>query len=85
MIAQFTAKTRNLEKAIYFLSLMSCSIKLKSHILFTCKNFTKNFCFPIYRGKDSFGPGNGGGAGAKVSPSFDSLTIRKSVIFLYHI
>ena len=53
MIAQFTAKTRNSEKTIYFLSLMSYSInKLKSRMLFTCKkfmffNFTQNknfFC-----------------------------------------
>ena len=40
VVAQFTAKTANSEKAIYFLSLMSCSInKLKSHMLFTCKHF----------------------------------------------
>ena len=50
VVAQFTAKTTNSEKAIYFLSLMYCSInklslmycsinKLKSHMLFTCKNF----------------------------------------------
>ena len=40
VIAQFTAKTTNSEKAIYFLSLMSCSInKLKSQMFFTCKNF----------------------------------------------
>ena len=49
VVAQFTAKTTNSEKAIYFLSLMTCSInKLKSHILFTCKNFTKILCFPIW-------------------------------------
>ena len=40
VVAQFTAKTINSEKAIYFLSLMSCSMKkLKSHMLFTSKNF----------------------------------------------
>ena len=53
VIAQFTAKTTNSEKTIYFLSLMSYSInKLKSRMLFTCKkfmffNFTQNknfFC-----------------------------------------
>ena len=51
VIAQFTAKTTNSEKAIYFLSIMCCSInKLKSHLLFTCKNFVlwffveKKFC-----------------------------------------
>ena len=52
MVAQFTDKTINSERPIYFLSLMSCSInKLKSHMLFTCKNFKfsdltweKDFC-----------------------------------------
>ena len=39
-MAQFTAKTTNSEKAIYFLS-------LKSHLLFTGKSFTKTLCFPI--------------------------------------
>ena len=40
VIAQFTAKTTNSEKTIYFLSLMSYSInKLKSRMLFTCKKF----------------------------------------------
>ena len=50
-VCQFTAKTTNSEKSIYFLSLTSCSIrKLKFHMLFTCKNFVfrfyvkKNFC-----------------------------------------
>ena len=39
LVAQFTAKTTNAEKAIYFLSIMSCSTnKLKSHRLFTCKS-----------------------------------------------
>ena len=48
VIAQFTAKTTNSEKAIYFLSIMSFSInKLKSHLLFTCKNL----CFIILCGK----------------------------------
>ena len=38
VVAQFTAKTINSEKAIYFLSLMSFSVKkLKSHMIFTCK------------------------------------------------
>ena len=40
VVAQFTAKTTNSEKAIYFLS-------LKSHLLFTGKSFTKTLCFPI--------------------------------------
>ena len=35
----------------------------KSHILFTCKNFTEILCFPIYHGKKAFVPGNGGGRG----------------------
>ena len=40
VVVQFTAKTTNSEKAIYFLSLMPCSInKLKPHMLFTCKSF----------------------------------------------
>ena len=40
VVAQFTAKTTNSEKAIYFLP-------LKSHLLFTGKSFTKILCFPI--------------------------------------
>ena len=51
--SSFTAKAANSEKAIYFLSLMSCSTnKVKSHMLFTCKNFMfsnftreKKICF----------------------------------------
>ena len=40
VIAEFTVKTTNSEKAICFLSLMSCSInKIKSHLLLACKNF----------------------------------------------
>ena len=40
VIAEFTAKMTNLEKAICFLLVLPCSInKLKSHMLFTCKNF----------------------------------------------
>ena len=58
VIAQFKAKTTNSEKAIYFLSIMSCSIKkLKSHLLFTCKNFM----FYDFMWKKSFAPGNGEG------------------------
>ena len=46
VIAEFNAKTTNSEKAIYFLSLMSCSMdKLKSHMFFACKNF---FFFLFY-------------------------------------
>ena len=44
-------KTTNSEKAIYFLSLISCSIKkLKSHIFFICKNFMVSD-FQFYGGK----------------------------------
>ena len=40
VVAQFTAKTSNLEKAIYVWSLIFCSINIvKSHILLTSKNF----------------------------------------------
>ena len=40
VVAQFTVKTTNSERAVYFLSLMSCSInKLKSRMLLTCTNF----------------------------------------------
>ena len=40
VIAQSTANTTNSEKAVYFLSLTSCSRnKLRSHMFFTCKNF----------------------------------------------
>ena len=40
VIAQFTAKTTNSEKAISFLPLIPCFInKLKSSMFFTCKNF----------------------------------------------
>ena len=60
VVAQFAAKTINSEKAIYFLSLMSCSMnKLKSHMLFTCKKL----CFPILRGNKFFAQGSGGGGG----------------------
>ena len=40
VVAEFTAKTTNSEKTIYFLSRMYWSInKLTPHMLFTCKNF----------------------------------------------
>ena len=40
VVAQFTAKTTNSVKVIYFLLLTFSSInKLKSHMLFTCKDF----------------------------------------------
>ena len=57
MIAQFTAKTINLEKAIYFLSLMSCSInKIKSHVFFICKNCIFSDLFDV---EIKIAPGNG--------------------------
>ena len=57
LIAQFTAKTTNSQKAIYFLSLMSCSINQpKSQKLITCKDFIfsdftwkKRFCCRKWR------------------------------------
>ena len=64
MIAESTAKTTNLEKTIYFLSLMSFSIKsLASY------SHVKVLCFLILRGKKKFcarkwlGEGRGGGGG----------------------
>ena len=64
VIAQFTAKITNSEKAIYFLSLMPCSInKLKSHMFFTCKNFMfsdftwkKIFCSRKWWGRGGWDP-----------------------------
>ena len=53
VVAQFTAKMTNSEKAIYFLSFMSYSInKLKSHMFFTCKSF-------VYSGFTFYGRGVG--------------------------
>ena len=58
MIAEFTAKTTNSEKAISFLSLMFCSInKLQSHMLFTCKNFMVS----DFTWKKNFAAENSGG------------------------
>ena len=56
VVAQFTAKTTNSEKAIYFLTLMSCSINKKS---LTCYSHVK-----LLHGKKIFTSGNGGGEGA---------------------
>ena len=60
-VAQFTAKTTNPEKAVYYLSLMSRSInKLKSIFeTFTCKNFM----FSDFMWKKKFAPGNGARGG----------------------
>ena len=45
VVAQFNDETTNSEKAIYFLSLMSCSInKVKSHMLFTCYSLAPPYC-----------------------------------------
>ena len=61
VIAQFIAKTTNSEKAISFLSLMSCSIKKLKSVL----HIYKILCFPILLGKKNFAPGNvGEGEGA---------------------
>ena len=74
MAAEFTAKTTNSKEAIYFLSLIYCSInKLKSNMLFNAKNR----CFLILRGKIFFALQNGGGgggglAGAPCIPSFST-------------
>ena len=60
MIAQFTAKTTNSEKATNFLSLMlSSRNKLKSHMFFTCKNCM----FSNFKGKKMVPAGKGGGGG----------------------
>ena len=78
VIAQFTAKTTNSEKSIYFLSLMLCSInKLNCHMLFSCKNLF----FQILREKKA-SPGNGGGPGAPLrSPPFCTALLMKNLIF----
>ena len=85
MIAQFTAKMTNSEKAIYFLSLMSCSInKLKS-------SHVKILCFPILRGKKILcsrkwlGRGGGGGGGAHPAPPFPTaLLCQSKIMFIFH-
>ena len=78
MVAQFTAKTANSERAIYSLSLMSCSInKLKPHMLFTYKNFV----FFDFTWKN-FVPGIGGKAGAAPGPPF-STALMYIYIYIY--
>ena len=66
----------NSEKAIYFLSLTSCSInKLKS----ICSSHVKFLCFLILRGKNLFAPvnreglGRGGGVSLALRPGLLSL------------
>ena len=56
MVAQFTAKAANSERAIYFCHFMSCSInKLKPNIL-TFYSHIKIFCFSILREKNCWRP-----------------------------
>ena len=79
MIAQFTAKTTNPEKALYFLSLMSCPVnKLKSQMFFKCKNFMfSDFTWK----KIYFAPGNGGvGRGGAGVPPWPPLSLRPRVL-----
>ena len=60
VVVQFTVKTTNSERAIYFLSLISCSMnKINSHMLLICKNFV----LLILHEKKFFAPGNGEGRG----------------------
>ena len=55
VVAQFTAKTTHSEKAIKFVSLMSCSTnKQRFHMLFKCKK--RNFLL-----QEMVGIGGGGG------------------------
>ena len=80
VVAQFTAKTTNSEKAIYFLSLISCSIsKLKSHFLFTCKSFTK-ILFSDLTWKKFFAPGNCRGL-APPSPALSPISLWHWVFY----
>ena len=87
VVAQFTAKTTNSEKAIYFLSLTSCSVnRPKSQMLITCKDFI----FSDFTWKKIFAPGNGGWVGAPLPPcpplSLRSCigTIRKILVCNFH-
>ena len=68
MIAQFTTKTTNSEKAIYFLPLMSCSALISSSVI--CSSNVKILCFPILRGKKCMLQEMGGeGVGAGILPA----------------
>ena len=74
VVAQFTAKTTNSEKAIKFLPLMSCSInKRKFHMLFECKkrNFLLQEMLEIAGAED--GGGGGALALANVDHNFNNL------------
>ena len=81
VIAQFTAKMTKWEKAIYFLSLMSCSInKLKSHMFFTCKNFMcSNFTWEKILLQEMVGEGGGG-----LVPPTSPLSLRSCNSILFH-
>ena len=74
MVASFTAKTENLEKTIYFLSLMSCPInKLKSHMLLHVKIL--------------FAPGGGGaggGAGVPSAPFLYSPALCNYAVLMFY-
>ena len=69
VVAQFTAKTTNSEKAIKFLPLMSCSInKQKFHMLFECKK--RNF---LLQEMLEIAGGGGALALANVDHNFNNL------------
>ena len=69
VVAQFTAKTTNSEKAIKFLPLMSCSInKQKFHMLFECKK--RNF---LLQEMLEIAGGGGALALANVGHNFNNL------------
>ena len=65
VIAQFIAKTTNSEKAISFLSLMSCSIKKLKSVL----HIYKILCFPILLGKKKICSRKCWGGGGGLAPS----------------
>ena len=83
VIAQFTAKTTNSEKAISFLSLIFCSTNnLKSRMLLTCKDFCK--VFRLYMENKTFAPVNGRVAGVPPAPTpFSTALLRSSLLKIY--
>ena len=65
VVAQITAKTTHSEKAIKFVSLISCSTnKQRFHMLFKCKK--RNFLL-----QEMVGIGGGGGSGALALANVD--------------
>ena len=74
VVAQFTAKTTNCWKAIYFLSVMSCSIIKLSYVIL----HVKTLCFSILHGKNFLllemmeQGGGGGGLVAYYAPPFST-------------